>query len=124
MGMVIPAFAAVTEPVTIEISEENGAAAIVNALYLAGEQASEATPYEIYVAAGRYELDRGLHIFSNTALILDENAVIVDCAAQGDNMIKVGTTGDVVQVERDGLPVVTGGLTRVCHHEHQHVLFV
>ena len=94
MGMVIPAFAAVTEPVTIEISEENGAAAIVNALYLAGEQASEATPYEIYVAAGRYELDRGLHIFSNTALILDENAVIVDCAAQGDNMIKVGTTGD------------------------------
>ena len=81
MGMVIPAFAAVTEPVTIEISEENGAAAIVNALYLAEEQASEATPYEIYVAAGRYELDRGLHIFSNTALILDENAVIVDCAA-------------------------------------------
>ena len=94
MGMMIPAFAATSTPVTVNITEEEGAEAIISALYRAGEQASETQPYEIHVGAGRYELDRGLHIFSNTALVLDSNAVIVDCAAQGDNMVKVGTTGD------------------------------
>ncbi|MBQ3431912.1 MAG: hypothetical protein IJG23_03915, partial [Clostridia bacterium] len=96
IGMVTPAFAATALPVTVDITEEDGASAIISALYRAGELASDEAPFTIQVGAGRYEIDRALHIFSNTRLVLDENAVIVNNAsgAQGDNMLKVGITGD------------------------------
>ena len=80
------------EPVIIEVTEEDGTAAIYEALYAAREQADAAHPYEIHVAAGEYSLDRAFHIFSNTSIIADENAHFqLDYA---DNMLKVGTTGN------------------------------
>ena len=80
------------EPIVIEITQEDGAGAIVNALYDAQESASEQHPYVIHVAAGYYTLDRAFHIFSNTSIISDEGAVFFNAAEE--NMLKVGTTGN------------------------------
>ena len=88
------------EPVIIEVTEENGTAAIYKALCDAREQADAAHPYEIHVAAGEYSLNGAFHIFSNTSIIADENAhfVMVGKVGEeendGDNMLKVGTTGN------------------------------
>ena len=95
-ALLIPALvtmpaAAEIDPIQIEISQEEGVQAIYDALNEAHMDASESTPYEIFVGPGNYTMRTGFHIFSNTSLIADKNAHFKLSAS--DNMLKVGTTG-------------------------------
>ncbi|MDD6729087.1 MAG: hypothetical protein PUE08_07715 [Eubacteriales bacterium] len=78
---------------TKEEMTENAYLAIENALTDAKNNASDSLTYRIYVPSGNYTLVSGLHIYSNTQLILDKDTVL-SRGFQSGNMIKVGLRGE------------------------------
>ena len=75
---------------TTEAMSENAFQTIENALDEAKKNASDNLVYRIYVPAGTYTLKSGLHIYSNTQLILSSDTVL-NRGFEAGNMIKAGT---------------------------------
>ena len=70
-----------------EIAEIGAARAIQAALYIAGENATDANPYKIVVEPGEYQLDGALNVSGNTTLSL--NGVTLKRGGTA-NMLRVG----------------------------------
>ena len=73
-----------------EIAEIGAAHAIQAALYIAGENATDANPYKIVVEPGEYQLDGALNVSGNTTLSL--NGVTLKRGGTA-NMLRVGADG-------------------------------
>lgn len=79
---------------TQEAMSGNAYQAIEDALTEAKENASDNLVYRIYVPAGTYTLTSGLHIYSNTQLLLSYNTVL-NRGFESGNMIKAGLRGEL-----------------------------
>lgn len=75
---------------TQEAMSENAFQTIENALAEAKDNASDNLVYRIYVPEGTYTLTKGLHIYSNTQLLLSPDTVLNRGFEEKGNMIKAG----------------------------------
>lgn len=76
-----------------EDMSENAYQTVEDALAEARDKASDNLVYRIYVPAGTYTLTSGLHIYSNTQLILSPDTVL-NRGFEAGNMIKAGTANN------------------------------
>lgn len=111
----ISAYASQIKEISVSVEEMNEGAyeAIEKYLDEAKNNASDNLIYKIYIPSGNYTLTSGLHIFSNTQLILTESTVLSKGFSEG-NMLKAGLydEGNTHYSGYDGFKniVVSGGV--------------
>lgn len=83
---------------------------IEDALLEAKENASDSLVYRIYVPSGEYNLNSGLHVFSNTQLYLDDDTVF-NRSFESGNMLKLGYQGEITEKYSGYRNIVVSGGT-------------
>lgn len=89
----VTAYATDIHPSDITLTEEqlneNAYSYIEKALKYAKNNAYEGSPITITLPSGKYKLNKGLHIYSNTNLVLQDDTVLTKTFEDG-NMLKCG----------------------------------
>ena len=80
--------------ITKEQMSSNAYAYVENALKEAKLSATSSKPYRIELPSGEYKLDKCLHIYSNTKLVLNDDTTLIKNFSSG-NMIKLGVQEEV-----------------------------